>query len=162
MPELQWWWIREAHQSESQLTNKTPLCIINERSLFRFNLNFHLTPKGIRQQHHAVRELRSGQTSSQPLPGGIYCKGQRLGNNNRRQFSFKRSFSSPDILQSYTFHIHFMEHFIWVSNRNLSPPEGLKSDYFQCLSVNALLLLWRWFCSGSLWHFLTESCTQQV
>lgn len=64
--------------------------------------------------------------SSPFLPGGIYCKGQRLGNNDRKPFSPKRSFALPDILQSCIFHIHFMEHLIL----NLFPSKGLESDIF--------------------------------
>lgn len=100
-------------------------CILNERRLLSFNLNFHLAAKGCRTS--ATLWASGGRVRwAQSPPRGICDKGQRLGNNNNMPFFFKRSFALPDILQSCIFHIHFMEHLIW----NLFPPRGFESVLF--------------------------------
>lgn len=115
-----WQWIswRLARVSHCGQT-KHSQCILNERRLLSFNLNYHLAAKG--SCTNVTLWASGGQVRrAQYLPCGICNKGQGLGNNNKT-FFFKKSF-----LQSGIFHIHFMEHLICSP----FPPRSFESVLF--------------------------------
>lgn len=148
---MAWQWIsrrlaRVSHCGQTQHSQ----CMPNERRLLGFHLNFHLATEGSRTS--ATLWASGGQVRwAQAVPCGICDKGQRLGNNNKTTFFFMRSSPCRRFCRAVFF--IFISWNIWFGSS--LPSQGRQEcSFLQRSSAAALLSSWRWFCIGSLWHFV--------